>query len=570
MSASAKAEKLGIMPQIFAGHFDRDLIFPYPKMSADEAETVEMLLDSFAGFAKRKLDPVKMDQAHETPPEVLKGLFELGLMGLAIPEQYGGAGLSMTAYCKVMEAVGRHDASLAVTVGGHQSIGMKAILLAGNEEQKEKYLPQCADGRRIAAYALTEPEAGSDAGSVKTRAVYNPAKKSFTLNGSKLWITNGAIAGLLTVFAKEEINGKDAMTAFIVEGEAPGLTRGKPELKMGIRASNTTELNFENVEVPEANVLGERGKGFKVALEVLDYGRLSLGAGCAGGIKELMHLAIGHAKQRRQFGAPISDLEMIRGKIAQMAVAAWVCDSMVYLATSLVDRDVTDFSIESACCKAYCSERLWDAANNAMQIVGGIGYMTEYPYERLMRDSRINMIFEGTNEIQRLYITLAGMKRPGDVLKAIQKRGGVGALVGYGTHTMKKHLSDNHLEGAHPSLAWHVERIEEGTKAFAIAVDKLLVAHGKKVVSMGFLQERVANAAIQLYGMIATLSRLDTLVKAKGPEACAYEADLTKAFFAKAWRTVRDELALLERNGDARTIRVAERTIEHEGFKVLD
>lgn len=570
MSASPKTEKLGIMPQIFAGHFDHDLIFPYPKMSADEAETVEMLLDSFGEFAKRKVDPVKMDEAHETSPEILKGLFDLGLMGLAIPEQYGGAGLSMTAYCKVMEAVGRHDASLAVTVGGHQSIGMKAILLSGNDEQKDKYLPQCADGRRIAAYALTEAEAGSDAGSVKTRAVYNPEKKSFTLNGSKLWITNGAIAGLMTVFAKEELNGKDAMTAFIVEGEAPGLTRGKPEMKMGIRASNTTELHFENVEVPEANVLGERGKGFKVALEVLDYGRLSLGAGCAGGIKELMRLSIGHAKQRRQFGAPISDLEMIRGKIADMAVAAWVCDSMVYLSTSLVDRGVTDFSIESACCKAYCSERLWDSVNNAMQIVGGIGYMTEYPYERLMRDSRINMIFEGTNEIQRLYITLAGMKRPGDMLKAIQKRGGVGALVGYGTHTMKMRLSANHLDGAHTSLAWFVERLDEGVKAFSLAIEKLLVAHGKKVVSMGFLQERVANTAISLYGMVASLSRLDTLVKARGPEACAYEMDLTKAFYAKAWRTIREQLTLLERNGDKRTLRIAVQAIEREGFKVLE
>ena len=570
MSAPAKTEKLGIMPQVFAGHFDHDLIFPYPKMSADEAETVEMLLDSFGEFAKRKVDSVKMDAEHETSPEIMKGLFELGLMGLAIPEEYGGAGLSMTAYCKVMEAVGRHDASLAVTVGGHQSIGLKAILLSGNEAQKAKYLPQCADGRRIAAYALTESEAGSDAGSVKTRAVYDAEKKTFTLNGSKLWITNGAIAGLMTVFAKEELNGKDAMTAFIVEGEAPGLTRGKPEIKMGIRASNTTELNFDNVVVPEENVLGERGKGFKVALEVLDYGRLSLGAGCAGGVKELMHLAIAHAKQRRQFGAPISDLEMIRGKIADMAVAAWVCDSMVYLSTSLVDRDVTDFSIESACCKAYCSERLWDAANNAMQIVGGIGYMTEYPYERLMRDSRINMIFEGTNEIQRLYITLAGMKRPGDVLKAIQKRGGVGALVGYGTHSLQKRLAANHLEGAHPSLAWFVERLEEGTKAFSLAVEKLLVAHGKKVMSMGFLQERVANTAIALYGMISVLSRLDTLVKARGAEACAYEADLTKAYYAKAWRQIRDELSLLERNGDKRTLRIALQAIEREGFKVLE
>ena len=564
----ANSAKLGIMSQVFCGAFENDLIFPYPRLDPEEAETVEMLVGSFREFARRKIDPVQLDLNHETPKEVIDGLFDLGLMSLSIPEQYGGAGMSMTAYCRVMENVGRHDASVAVTVGGHQSIGMKAILLFGSEAQKETYLPQLADGRRIAAYALTEPEAGSDAGSIKTRAVYNAERGTFTLNGSKLWITNGGIGGLFTVFAKEEIDGKDVITAFIVEGERPGLTRGKPELKMGIRASNTTELHFDNVEVPGENLLGERGKGFKVALEVLDYGRMSLGAGCVGGIKELLRRSIDHAKQRRQFGAPISDLEMIRGKIAEMAVDAWSCEAMVYLATSLVDRGLTDFSLESAICKAYCSERLWTAANHAMQIVGGIGYMAEYPYERMMRDSRINMIFEGTNEIQRLYITLAGLRRPGEVLKAMQKGGKLAAALEYGAHSVRKRLTSDRLEGTHPALVWHKEKVEEWTKAFSLGVEKALVQHGRKVVRKGFLQERFANAAMNVFGMIATLSRLDTLVKERGPESCAHEMDLTKAFFAKAWREIRRELAALETNGDERTLRIAGETIERNGYQV--
>jgi acyl-CoA dehydrogenase family protein 9 len=525
-------------------------------------------VDSFKGFARRKIDPVKLDLDHETPREILDGLFDLGLMSLSIPECYGGAGMSMTAYCRVMENVGRYDASIAVTVGGHQSIGMKAILLFGTQAQKDTYLPQLADGRRIAAYALTEPEAGSDAGSIKTRAVYDPERKTFTLNGSKLWITNGGIGGLFTVFAKEEMNGKDVITAFVVEGESPGLTRGKPELKMGIRASNTTELHFENVEVPEENVLGERGKGFKVALEVLDYGRMSLGAGCVGGIKELLQRSIAHAKQRRQFGAPISDLEMIRGKISEMAVDAWSSEAMVYLATALVDRGITDFSLESAICKAYCSERLWSAANHAMQIVGGIGYMAEYPYERMMRDSRINMIFEGTNEIQRLYIALAGLRRPGEALRDMQKGGKLAAALEYGAHAMKKRLTSDHLEGTHSALAWHKGKVEEWTKAFALSVERALVDHGRKVVRKGFLQERLANAAMNLFGMIATLSRLDTLVKERGPESCAYEMDLTKAFFARGWREVRRELGMVESNGDERVLRIAGETIERDGYRV--
>ena len=567
----AEPDSVGIMAQLFAGTLDGTLIFPYPRLSADEAETVEMLVGAFREFAARRIDSAKMDETHEMPKEVLDGLFELGLMGLSIPEEYGGAGFSMQAYCKTFEAVGGVDAATAVTAGAHQSIGMKALLLFGTEAQKRRYLPMLASGERLAAYALTEPGAGSDAGAIRTRAIHDPATSTFVLDGSKLWITNGGWANFYTVFAKDTVGGKEAITAFLVEGEEiPGLTRGKPERKMGIRASNTAELHLEGVRVPEANVLGERGKGYKVALEVLDYGRLSLGAGCVGGMKVLLRHAAAHARERRQFGVPIGDLEMIRGKLARMAQDIWAAESMVTLAASLVDRGVDDFSLESAICKAFCSEAAWNSADEAMQIVGGIGYMAEYPYERMMRDTRINLIFEGTNEIQRPYITLAGLKRQGEFFQEMQKGGKMAALVEYSRYAVQKRLTTPHLlPEVHPSLSWFSARVEEWAKAFSLAADKAIVDHGKKVVKMGFLQERLGDAAIHLFGMIATLSRLDTLVKERGEAACAHERALTRAWFGRAWRKVRQSLLLLEDNGDRTTSALAVRVLEDGEYRVL-
>lgn len=568
---SGKEQSVGILAQVFAGGFDHGLLFPYPSLAEEEREMVALLCDSFRGYAKKNLDPMKMDETHEMPQKVVEVLGELGLLGTSIPEEYGGGGFSMQAYCKLFETVGGTDASTAVMAGAHQSIGLKALLLFGNEEQKKAHLPALATGEHIAAFALTEPEAGSDAFSVKTRATWDEERRVYRLNGSKLWITNGGIASFFTVFARDEVEGKDRLTAFIVEGATiPGLTRGKPEKKLGIRASNTVELHFENVEVPAENVLGERGQGFRIALEVLNYGRLSLGAGCVGGMKVMLGLVADHATQRKQFGAPIGDLEMIRGKLARMAQECWAAESMVYLAASLVDRGVEDFSLESAACKAYCSEAAWRTADAAMQIVGGVGYMCEYPYERMLRDTRINLIFEGTNEIQRLYITLAGLKRQGDFLKGMSGGSKVAGLVEYSLYAAKKRLTTQQIEGLHPSLSWFGEKVETWAKHFSLAVDETLVKHGKSVLKMGFAQERLADAAILLFGMLATLSRLDTLVKAKEEEACAYERQLTRAWYGWAWREVRRRLGELEHNGDKTAVSVAVRVLEDGGYRVLE
>ncbi|HEV2064484.1 MAG TPA: acyl-CoA dehydrogenase family protein, partial [Thermoanaerobaculia bacterium] len=410
-----------VVKSLFAGHVPEDTVFPYPEISAEERETVSTFLESFRSFAKDKIDAAAIDRDQKVPPEVVKGLADLGAFGMTIPEAYGGYGFSASAYCRVTEEIGRTDASIGILVGGHQSIGLKGLILFGTEEQKKRWLPRLATGEMIAAFALTEPEAGSDAASIKTTAVYDEAKNEFVLNGTKHWISNGGFAEFFTVFAKDtKLPASDEhrrMTAFVVTKDLGGVTPGKEEKKLGLRGSSTVPIELVNVRVPANHVLGERGQGFKIAVEILNTGRTSLGAGCIGGSKAMIREAALHATQRKQFGTRIADFEMIRGKFARMVVSTYALESMVYLTAGLVDRGLEDYSLEGACCKVFGTEAVWRNINDALQIAGGNGFMEEYPYQRALRDSRINMIFEGTNEVLRMLVALTGMKDIGDEMK---------------------------------------------------------------------------------------------------------------------------------------------------------
>jgi len=265
---------------LFSGIILEDLVFPYPKMDKDEAETLAMIIDTLNKFAADNIDAASIDENSKIPDEVIAGLKDLGFFGLNIPEEYDGFGLGSTGFTKFLAAASPLDGSVALTLGAHQSIGLKALLLFGTDEQKKKYLPLLATGELIAAFCLTEAGAGSDAAGIKTKAVRDEASGHYILNGNKLWITNGGLADFFTVFAKEEveINGekKEKISAFIVTTEMGGISKGVEEKKLGIKGSSTTEIIFDNVKVPIENLLGERGKGFKVAMEVLNSGRLGL------------------------------------------------------------------------------------------------------------------------------------------------------------------------------------------------------------------------------------------------------------------------------------------------------
>uniref|UniRef100_A0A8C7C2S8 Acyl-CoA dehydrogenase family, member 9 n=1 Tax=Oncorhynchus kisutch TaxID=8019 RepID=A0A8C7C2S8_ONCKI len=373
--------------------------FPYPEIGNEELEEINSFVAPVEKFFTEEVDSKRIDHEAKIPPETLNGLKELGLFGIQVPEEYGGLGLSNTMYARLGEIISL-DGSIAVTLAAHQAIGLKGILIAGSEEQKAKYLPKLASGEHVAAFCLTEPGSGSDAASIQTKATLSEDRKTYLLNGSKIWISNGGFADLMTVFARTEVVGedgvkKDKITAFIVERAFGGITSGKPEDKLGIRGSNTCEVSFDNCPVPVENVIGEVGGGFKVAMNILNSGRFSMGSAGSGMIKKLIEMTAEYAGSRKQFGKNLSEFGMIQEKFAVMAQNAFVMESMAYLTAGMMDRPgVPDCSLEAAMVKVFSSEGGWICVSEALQVLGGLGYTKNYPYERYLRDCRILLIFE--------------------------------------------------------------------------------------------------------------------------------------------------------------------------------
>ena len=459
-------------------------------MRERDREVLGSMVDAIDDFlADKHADFKQWDREAHQPEEFIQGLRDMGLFGLIIPEQYGGLELSNAAYARVLCQTSGHDSSTSLTIGAHSSIGMKGLLLFGNDDQKTRYLPSLASGAMIAAFCLTESGAGSDAASVRTKAVKND-DGSWTLSGEKIWITNGGIAQLYTVFARTDTpEGK--MTAFVVEAAWPGVSHGPHEDKMGIRASSTTTVAFADVRVPAENVLGEVGKGFKVAMAILNNGRTGLGGGAVGGMKALIKLSTRQAKERRQFGRPIAEFGLVREKIAQMTVECFAAESAVWMVAHYIDSGCVDASVEAAISKVFASDAIQRAAHEATQIAAGNGFMREFPYEQITRDARILSIFEGTNEILRLYIALSGLKDVGANLKEISSSiddifnnpiKGFGILgeyarrraaeaTGFGTAKILREL--------HPDLRVAAATYEQFVVELSKSADALLREHGK-------------------------------------------------------------------------------------------
>jgi acyl-CoA dehydrogenase family protein 9 len=579
MSAPKPANEADVLPSpvklLFSGQVAEDIVFPYPEVSADERETVSTFLDSFREFARDHIDPARFDREHQIPQDVVRGLADLGAFGMTIPEAYGGYGFSSSAYCRVTEEIGRTDASVGILVGGHQSIGLKGLILFGTEAQKKKWLPKLAAGEMIAAFALTEPEAGSDAASIRTTADYDAATDTFVLNGNKHWISNGGLAEFFTVFAKDtRLDVKDEhrrITAFVVTKDLGGVSPGKEEKKLGLKGSSTVPIELKNVRVPAANVLGERGHGFKIAVEILNTGRTSLGAGCVGGSKAMIQLAAQQATQRRQFGTRVADFEMIRSKFARMVVSTYALESMVYLTAGLIDRGLADYSLEGACCKVFGTESVWQTINDALQIAGGNGFMEEYPYERALRDSRVNMIFEGTNEILRMLLALSGMRDVGEDLKEVGRAlkdplRSLGVLGDFAARKMKGYVAPRKLTRAARPLADEAEVVTKYCRAVGVAVETLLRKYGKDVIGKEYQQERLANVAIDLYASLAVLSRATSAIAKRGEKKAAEEVRVAKAFVQGAKYRMVGNLKEMDKNRDGAQTAVAETAYGNLGY----
>ncbi|XP_025741515.1 complex I assembly factor ACAD9, mitochondrial isoform X1 [Callorhinus ursinus] len=570
--------------ELFLGKIEKKEVFPFPEVSQDELNEINQFVGPVEKFFTEEVDSERIDREGKIPKETLEKLKSLGLFGLQVPEEYGGLGLSNTMYARLGEIVGL-DASIAVTLAAHQAIGLKGIILAGNKEQKAKYLPKLASGEHIAAFCLTEPSSGSDVASIKSRATLSEDKKHYILNGSKVWITNGGLANIFTVFAKTEVvdsdsSVKDKITAFIVERDFGGVTNGKPEDKLGIRGSNTCEVHFENTKVPIENVLGEVGGGFKVAMNILNNGRFSMGSTVAGMLKKLIEMTAAYACSRKQFNKNLSEFGLIQEKFALMAQKAYVMESMAYLTAGMLDQPgFPDCSIEAAMVKVFSSEGAWQCVSEALQILGGSGYVKDYPYERFLRDSRILLIFEGTNEILRMYIALTGLQHAGRILTARineLKRGNVTTII----ETVGQRLRDSlgrtvdlgltgKLGAVHPSVADSASKLEENVYYFGRTVETLLLRFGKTIVEEQMVLKRVANILINLYGMTAVLSRASRSIRV-GIRNHDHEVLLANIFCAEAYYQNLFTLSQLDKyspeNLDEQIKKVSQQVLEKQAY----
>jgi alkylation response protein AidB-like acyl-CoA dehydrogenase len=397
--------RMGFVKNLFWGNFREDLVFPYPEVSPEETARCDQLLASLDEYMRREHPSVEIDQKQAIPDWVIKKLFKMGVMGMIIPREFGGQGFGITSYNRVLERIGYTCGSTAVMVSAHLSIGCGAILLFGTAEQKKKFLPRMAT-QMLSAFCLSEPNVGCDAAGQETTCRLSEDGRHYILNGEKKWATSAALAGLFTVMARQVVKDpktgkeKQAITALICTPDMPGIDIfSRNRSKCGIRGTWQARIRFTNVKVPRENLLHQEGRGLNVALTCLNYGRCTLSAGMVGAGKTAMEQAIKWSRYRYQFDRPLGDFELVQEKIADMASWCYAMDAMLYMTTGFVDRNDEDIMLETAICKVFCSDMGFRTVNHALQIMGGEGYMTENDLERTWRDSRINTIVEGANEV---------------------------------------------------------------------------------------------------------------------------------------------------------------------------
>jgi acyl-CoA dehydrogenase family protein 9 len=563
------SSKPSFLRGLFAGRIDDALLFPYPepldRRDPAEARTVRRVLAALDELRDAGLiDSARFDAEEAVPDETVRALAEIGVLAITVPREYGGLGLSNTGYARVFGAVAAMDASLAVLVGVHAGLGCKPLVLFGTDEQKARYLPGMARGETLAAYGLTEPETGSDAQHIVTRAELSADGREWVLNGRKHWIGLGHRAGVITVFAQTPTTDKKGQpttrpTAFLVRPDMPGFRVVGTVRKMGIRGSAQAELEFRDLRVPVDHVLGQVGRGFSIAVNVLNGGRLSLAAGCAQSTKVVVGEMARYAEQRVQFGAPLASFEITQRKLSSLAAEAYAADAMVGHLSQALDRDDVDAALEAAAAKVFASELVWRAADDMVQVAGGRGYVQPYPYERMLRDARINRIFEGANDVLRVFIALNGIQEPAERLREIgaalkQPIHSFNVVAGYATDRVKTALGQPRVDGVdvqlHPRLLAHQRYLEQHVGDLKAATQSAILRHRKKIIERQFVTERLANMAIELYARAATVARTQKLLDERGEAGCAHELALCDLFCVESGRRFRGQRELLAGRSD--------------------
>ena len=555
---------------LFLGEIHEEMVFPFPKPEAAEQDRIRALNASLRELAET-IDTREIEEQRWLGDDLVRELGERGLCGLYVPEQYGGQGLSQTGYCRVFETFAQIDGTLSVVMGVHQSIGMKGILLFGTDEQKERFLPDLASGRKLAGFALTEPEAGSDAYHLQSRAVSQP-DGSWVLNGEKRYIGNGSKGDVFVTFARAEVGGKDRHIALILEKGMKGFEVGERYDTMGLRGNDLRRLYFNDVRVPAENVLGEPGEGFHIAMHVLNNGRLSLGTGSVGATKGLLDRVIEHTTERRQFGRALADFELVQDKIAWMVSYLFGLESMAYLTCGMVDEGVPDYSLESAICKVSGTEFLWYAANRAMQLKGGAGYMRDEPYEKVLRDIRIFPIFEGANDVLRAFIALTGIKPLGDQLSGLGELelsdplGSLGVVVDYVSGRIQREVRPDRITLAPSELSSQAEAVSEQVKRLRDVAEGQLRKHRKEIVERQFQQKRLSDAVSDIFAQVALLSRVTSILADQGAEVSGQEIFIADTFCTRAAGRVKRALDQVERNDDERMVAIAKLALKRGSY----
>jgi alkylation response protein AidB-like acyl-CoA dehydrogenase len=573
---------VGFAKALFFGKFKGDLLYPYPTLAPEKQAAADEMAAKVKAFADASIDATKIDREARIPDSVIKGLGDIGMYKVTIPGEFGGLGFGQQQYLKCMEILGGHDASVAVFVNAHHSIGVRALVLFGTKEQQEKWLPGLYDGSKLCAFALTEPEAGSDAGNVQTTATPTEDGSAYILNGTKHYITNGGIAHVLTVMARtpDPSNPKGKVTAFLVTPDMPGfeVLEARAE-KCGIRGTATGKMRFTNMRVPKENVLGQVGRGLQAALTVLNYGRVTFGATCTGHAKECIKAMTEHAKRRVQFQQPISEFQLVQKKIAFAAAHCFAMEAATAECAAFIDKGAPDYMLETAILKVFATEHLWTIVNDTLQVYGGKGYFCDQPIERWMRDARINTIGEGANDVLKSFIAVVGCRGPGLYLKGLQDdmMGGRWSLrkIGQSIGVLGK-LTAPWLTTGTPDVPVKAAELRDDAytlgklvREFGLKLPHIFMALKDETViaQAQLIHERIADIAIDLYVSACVLARLDYLLAGKGSNGKPAVSDpyadpvAGKYFLKLAFRRIRENFAAFDDNDDKALLESAKSTI---------